>query len=317
MNALALSATEERIAQRIQPDDAKRVAIAGGITFTDAEQVMSFAKMMSLGGIALPEHLRGNVGACLAVCFQAVEWKMSPYAVANKSYSVNNRLAFESQLIQAVILQRAPIKGRLAYEYSGEGDKRRCTVSAVLADGTGTVEYQTPEFGRIGPKNSPLWKTDPDQQLAYFAGRSLCRRHFPDVLLGVYESEEMAAAQPIQPGPRGGTVKPLGERLAKLAEGPTIDHEDGPKPPVGEPPDDDAPPEPIDPEPEDDDDQATEAQRLREALEAKAHEGVRKLHRFKARLMPAQIALLGDEEWQQLEELAALADNPPRAEQDQ
>lgn len=234
MNALSVSAAEEKIAQRIQPDDAKRVAIVGGVTFTDAEQVMQFARLMAIGGIAVPEHLRGNVGACLAVCFQAVEWRMSPYAVANKSYSVNNRLAFESQLIQAVILQRAPIKGRLSYEYTGEGDKRRCKVAAVLADGSGTVEYETPEFGRIQPKNSPLWKTDPDQQLAYFAGRSLCRRHFPDVLLGVYERDETAAA-PIQPGPRGGTVKPLGERLARLAEAPTIEHEGEPEPPQDDP----------------------------------------------------------------------------------
>lgn len=232
---------------------------------------------------------------------------MSPFSVANKSYSVNNRIAFESQLIQAVILQRAPIKGRLSYEYTGEGDKRRCKVAAVLADGSGSVEYETPEFGRIQPKNSPLWKTDPDQQLAYFAGRSLCRRHFPDVLLGVYERDEMAAAQPIQPGPRGGTAKPLGERLAKLAEAPTIEHEGEPELPQDEPLED----EPIDQA------KLVEAERLREALEAKAHEGVRKLQRFKARLMPEQVGTIAEEEWQRLEELAALADNPPRTEQGQ
>lgn len=308
MNALSTTATEEKIAKRIEPEDAKRITIAGGITFTDAEQVMQFARMMALGGIALPEHLRGNVGACLAVCFQALEWKMSPYAVANKSYSVNNRLAFESQLIQAVILQRAPIRGRFAYEYTGDGDKRRCTVSATLADGTGAVEYQTPELGRIGPKNSPLWKSDPDQQLAYFAGRALCRRHFPDVLLGVYEREEMTAAEPIRPGPRGGTVKPLGERLARLAKGPANEHEDS-WPPIGDP-------EPIDPEPDDDGGQASEdLLYLREGLEAAAQEGVRALRQFQAGLSEAQVALLDDGEWAQYELHASLVDHPPRAEQ--
>jgi len=45
-------------------------------------------------------------------------------------------------------------------------------------------------------KNSPLWKSDPDQQLGYYSARSWARRHFPELLLGVYTQEEMAAAPP-------------------------------------------------------------------------------------------------------------------------
>jgi hypothetical protein len=218
---LALTDAEARIAERIKPDEAKRIAIsdaAGGVAFADMAQVMEFARYMAVGNISVPQHLRGNPGACLAVCVQAIEWRMSPFAVANKSYSVNNRLAFESQLIQAVILQRAPIKGRFKVEYRGENGKRRCKVTATLADGTGAVEYETPEFDKIQPKNSPLWKTDPDQQQFYYAGRALCRRHFPDVLLGVYDRDELVA-EPIQPGPRGGTASQLADRLDEIAAG--------------------------------------------------------------------------------------------------
>ena len=43
------------------------------------------------------------------------------------------------------------------------------------------VDYESPEIGKIPTKNSPLWKSDPAQQLFYFAARSLARRHFPDV----------------------------------------------------------------------------------------------------------------------------------------
>ena len=53
---------------------------------------MTFAKLMALSHVAIPKHLRGNPGACLAVTIQAIEWRLSPYAVANKSYSVNDRL---------------------------------------------------------------------------------------------------------------------------------------------------------------------------------------------------------------------------------
>jgi hypothetical protein len=129
----------------------------GGIIITNAEQAIEMAKLMSRGGVAVRKHLRDNPGACLGIVFQAVEWRMSPYAVANKSYAVSDQLAYEAQLIAAVILQRAPIKGRLRYEYSGEGAERRCRVVATLADGTGEVDYETPPTGLIPTKNSPLW----------------------------------------------------------------------------------------------------------------------------------------------------------------
>jgi hypothetical protein len=188
-----VSTVEERIASRIDTDIAGALAVsdrAGGLDFTNAGQALEFAKMLSISGVAIPKHLRGNPGACLAVVIQAIEWRLSPYAVANKSYSVNDRLAYESQLIQAVILQRAPIKGRFKVEFKGTGDNRVCRVWAELKDGE-VVEYESPPFGRITPKNSPLWKADPDQQHFYYSGRALCRRHFPDVLLGVYSRDEI------------------------------------------------------------------------------------------------------------------------------
>jgi len=224
-NALALSDTERRIAERIDTTAANALAVsdqAGGLSFVSMAQIMEFAKMMSVGGIAIPKHLRANPGSCMAVTLQAVEWRMSPYAVANKSYSVNDRLAYESQLVQAVILQRAPIKGRFRVEYLGEGDKRKCKVTAVLNDGSGeTVEYTSPEFGRITPKNSPLWKSDPDQQQFYYSGRALCRRHFPDVLLGVYAKDEIEdAPNSGAPVREAAPAKGISARLDALAAGP-------------------------------------------------------------------------------------------------
>jgi hypothetical protein len=170
---------------------------AGGLAFTNVTEAMEFAKLMAVSDIGVRKHLRGNPGACLGVVVQAVEWGLSPYQVANRSYLVNDQLAYESALIQAVILKRAPIKGRIRFAYEGEGDQRVCIASAVDLDGD-TVEYRSPALGKITPKNSPLWKNDPDQQLAYYSGRSLCRRHFPDVLLGIYDRDELDGAEPMR-----------------------------------------------------------------------------------------------------------------------
>jgi RecT family len=220
MTMTDIAPSEQRIAERINSSVTGELAVsnaAGGLEFVNMNQAMEFAKMMSISSVAVPKHLRSNPGACLAVVIQAIEWRLSPYAVANKSYSVNDRLAYESQLIQAVILQRAPIVGRFKVEYTGEGDNRVCKVWARLKDGEETVEYISPPFGKITPKNSPLWKSDPDQQHFYYSGRALCRRHFPDVLLGVYADDEILP--PMGPdGARDVTpAKSIGAKLDDLA----------------------------------------------------------------------------------------------------
>lgn len=151
-------------------------------------EIIKFAEVMSRADIALPPHLRGNTGACMAVAMQALEWEMSPFAVASKSYVVKGAVAYEAQLIAAVVNTRSGIKGRLKYRYDGEGAAMTCTVSGVL-DGD-VCEYTSPEIGSILTKNSPLWKADPQQQLGYFSARSWARRHCPEVILGVYDREE-------------------------------------------------------------------------------------------------------------------------------
>ena len=187
-------------------------AAAGGLAFQNLSEVLEVAKLMALSDVAVPKHLRSNPGACLAITIQAVEWNFSPFAVANKSFSVNDRLGYEAQLVHAVILSRAPIKGRPKHEYSGEGDKRRLRVWAETTDGE-TVDYTSPELGRITPKNSPLWKNDPDQQLHYSSVRAWCRRHFPDVLLGTYTKDEL------EDGGLKDITPPAGSGLAERLQG--------------------------------------------------------------------------------------------------
>ncbi len=224
-NLVNISDQEQRLANRVDSGVTGSLAIStgtGGLAFANANEAMEFAKLMALSQVAVPKHLRANPGACLAVVIQAIEWRMSPYAVANKSYSVNDRLAYESQLVQAVILQRAPIKGRFRFSFSGDGANRRCKVEVTTTTGE-VVDYETPRFADIPVKNSPLWKGDPDQQMTYYAGRALCRRHFPDVLLGVYTSDEIEdergpdRARDITP-PKVAANAPLGDRLVAIKD---------------------------------------------------------------------------------------------------
>ena len=162
-----------------------------GMAVDSMGQALEVAKLMSVSGCAVPRHLRNNPGACLAVAIQGWEWSINPFAIANKSYEVNDRLGYESALYQAVVTKRAPIKGRMRYTFSGEGETRQCKVTAELSDGGGTVDYESPKFSRIQPKNSPLWKNDPDQQLIYYSVRAFARRHFADVMMGIQTVDEL------------------------------------------------------------------------------------------------------------------------------
>lgn len=158
-------------------------------------QATELAKVMSQSKITLREHFRGEVGDCMAVVMQAMRWGMDPYLVANKSYIVNGQMGYEAQLVHAVVLSKAPLVGRPRPEYSGEGLNRQCTISAYLADEEEPFEYTSPKICEIKVQNSPLWTSDPDQQLFYYSIRAWARRHTPEVLLGVYTVDELKGSR--------------------------------------------------------------------------------------------------------------------------
>lgn len=171
---------------------------AGGVDLTPQTlgEVVGFAKLMSTAQHAIPGHLRENAGACMAVTLQALSWRMSPFAIAQKSYKVNDQIAYEAQVIAAVINSRANFKIRPIIAFSGEGPTRQCTVTFTFTNGD-VREYTSPEVGKITTKNSPLWKSDVDQQLSYFSLRSAARRHCPEVILGVLDRDEVEHAEPM------------------------------------------------------------------------------------------------------------------------
>lgn len=194
-----------RIEDRLDRSVAGAIVVqrGGSIAFRSMAEIFEFSKLMSLAQQAVPKHLRGQPGLCLGVTMQAVAWEMEPFAVAKKSYIVNDNLAYESQLIHAVIEARAPLKKRLRCTYSGEGVDRQCTVYGMFVGEDEPHEYTTPKFKDIPTKNSPLWKWDVDQQMFYLGSRAWARKWCPDVLLGVYSPDEAQYAgenaAPVQP----------------------------------------------------------------------------------------------------------------------
>ena len=175
------------------------------------------ANVMASSKFAVPKHLQGNTGDCLAIIMQSAQWQMDPFAVAQKTHQINGVLGYEAQLVNALITNRAPITGRLNFEWYGDWAKingkedkswdKGIKVWATLKGETSPREIDI-SMGQVGSvRNSPLWVSDPRQQLAYLAIKRWSRLYTPDVILGVYTPDEIAEREELDVTPVQSTVK--------------------------------------------------------------------------------------------------------------
>jgi len=165
-----------------------------------------------------------------AVSTQALVF--NPFALAQKTHLVNGVLGYEAQLINAVVCNSGAIQGRFHYEYRGEGANIECRVGAIPS---GESEIQWGEWlsaASVTTKNSPLWKTNPKQQLGYLQVKNWARQYAPGAILGVYSADEidqrdprpMGTAEIIpddQPAPATRTASVKAKLTAKRAQQPS------------------------------------------------------------------------------------------------
>ncbi|WP_140425178.1 RecT family recombinase, partial [Salmonella enterica] len=188
-------------------------------------QLTAFANLMADSQVTVPAHLAGKPADCMAIVMQAMQWGMNPYAVAQKTHLVNGVLGYEAQLVNAVIASSSAIHGRFHYRYGG--DWERCTrTQEITRDKNGksgkytvtervrgwTDEDEIGLFVQVGAimrgeseitwgeplylsgvvtRNSPLWVSNPKQQIAYLGVKYWARLYCPEVILGVYSPDEV------------------------------------------------------------------------------------------------------------------------------
>lgn len=218
--------------------------IAARPAFGISQVELDAAKAMSMAGPLVPKWLRGKPGHCWGIIQLSKRWTRynartntwthyDPITVAQASYLVTSsedaegNVAFMSVFIRALIDSFAPLDSRLRFLWHGEAQERKCTCSARLRGETEPHIYTTPPLRQITPKKSPLWASDPDRQLAYYASRAWARLHCAGVLQGVYDEDELegermrlgaaAAAPAMLPGSR--LHERLQEAKAAQAEG--------------------------------------------------------------------------------------------------
>ena len=187
------------------------------------------ADMMAKSRNTVPKHLRDNPGGCLAVTMQGMRWNMDPFALAQKTYTTNPDapVAYEGQAIIAALNNSPLMATRLNFEWFGDWikivGKFKEVVSKTKKDDEGNPKkYIVPDWNiadeqglgvrvwatlvgekeprvmellmtQVRTRNSGLWTEDPKQQIGYLSGRRWGRLHAPDVIMGVYTPEELAA----------------------------------------------------------------------------------------------------------------------------
>lgn len=183
------------------------------------DRMMSAAKLMASAKVTIPAHLRNSEGDCMAVIMQAAQWKMNPFAVAQKTHlSQSGALGYEAQLINAVVVSCGAVKGQPEFEFVGDWSKILGKVKEMRSDKGGkyyVTDYNkdledglgvtctatlrgeneprqiTVMLSQCYPRFSTQWATDPQQQITYVAVRKFARRYSPGAILGVYDTEEL------------------------------------------------------------------------------------------------------------------------------
>lgn len=185
--------------------------------------LIEFSKLMAKGTVMVPQHLRGKEADCLAIAMQALQWDMNPFVVAQKTYTVNGVLGYEAQLINSLVSTSTAIHGRFHYEYNEDGWDKLTKSKEITKQRNGGEKYSfrvrdwTDEdeqglwiragailrgdseitwgekiyLSSIVTRNSPLWSTNPKQQMAYLAVKYWARLYCPEVILGVYTHDEI------------------------------------------------------------------------------------------------------------------------------
>ncbi len=209
-------------------------------------QIDQMATRMASAKGTIPAHLVGNEGDCWAVIMQAMQWRMNPFAVAQKTHIVSGRLGYEAQLVNAVVQNSGLVVGPFRYEYQGEGNALECRVGAVIKGDSDITWNEWLCIGTVKVKNSPLWATNPKQQMGYLQLKNWARAYTPGPILGVYTPDELQDI-PVGGNDSGPAISDLNKTLkdradsAKVVLAEVVDTDDKPADTKGKPP---AEPEP-------------------------------------------------------------------------
>jgi hypothetical protein len=186
------------------------------------EQMQRAATLFSKSGL-VPKNFENNPAACFVGLQLAAQLGVNPFMLFQKIYNIGGKIGIEAQVAIAIANQRGVFEGPIEHKFSGQGDTRSCTATAILAKSKKPVsleiDWKTVNAEGWNKKGGSKWLTMPDQMFRYRSSLWLIRTYAPECLMGLNSIDEIEDMQMIDVTPTRKTPDAINEAVdAAFAE---------------------------------------------------------------------------------------------------
>lgn len=186
------------------------------------EQMQRAATLFSKSGL-VPKNFENNPAACFVGLQLAAQLGVNPFMLFQKIYNIGGKIGIEAQVAIAIANQRGVFEGPIEHKFSGQGDSRSCTATAILAKSKKPVsleiDWKTVNAEGWNKKGGSKWLTMPDQMFRYRSSLWLIRTYAPECLMGLNSIDEIEDMQMIDVTPTRKTPDAINEAVdAAFAE---------------------------------------------------------------------------------------------------
>ncbi len=186
------------------------------------EQMQRAATLFSKSGL-VPKNFENNPAACFVGLQLAAQLGVNPFMLFQKIYNIGGKIGIEAQVAIAIANQRGVFEGPIEHKFSGQGDTRSCTATAILAKSKKpvslTIDWQTVNAEGWNKKGGSKWLTMPDQMFRYRSSLWLIRTYAPECLMGLNSIDEIEDMQVINVTPTKVTTEAINNTVdAAFAE---------------------------------------------------------------------------------------------------
>ncbi len=169
------------------------------------DKIKGFSNLMS-GSNMVPQHFKGNTYDCAIVVAKAISMGFDPVAMSQEVFPISGKMTYGSKLIIGMIHNSGLVEPRTFTQEIGDWSKLQIRKGQAFhgnEEGLGVkvgfkyIGDSEPTFGSVlylepqTIRNSPLWKTDPMQQLVYLAAKRWTSVNMPAVTMGMMTEDEV------------------------------------------------------------------------------------------------------------------------------
>jgi hypothetical protein len=164
-------------------------------TLAEAKELSS----MLAGARTIPEALQKSPADVMAIVMAGAELGLAPMQAIRALVLIKGKPTLSADAMGALVKSRRDVCQYLVVKHS---DGQRATYETQrIGDPTPTVMGFTLDEAKVAGLNGDNWRKFPAAMLRARALSAICRAVYPDLLLGVYDPDELAEARDVTPRP--------------------------------------------------------------------------------------------------------------------